>query len=68
MKEGLAARQLLVDAAKADRYPSFFFAVIGALAGAPGRNTSRTRTSMTISMTITPCRWWGPSGTSTSAS
>ncbi len=37
LKEGLAARQLLVDAAKADRLPSFFFAVVGQLAGAPGR-------------------------------
>ena len=37
LKEGLAARQLLVDAAKADRYPSFFLAVVGQLAGAPGR-------------------------------
>jgi outer membrane protein TolC len=37
LKEGLAARQLLVDAAKADRLPSFFFAVVGELAGAPGR-------------------------------
>lgn len=37
LKEGLVARQLLVDAAKADRYPSFFLAVLGQLAGAPGR-------------------------------
>jgi len=37
LKEGLVARQLLVDAARADRYPSFFLAVVGALAGAPGR-------------------------------
>ncbi len=37
LKHGLAARQLLVDAAKADRYPSFFFAVLGQVAGAPGR-------------------------------
>jgi outer membrane protein TolC len=37
LKEGLVARQLLVDAAKADQYPAFFAAVIGALAGAPGR-------------------------------
>jgi outer membrane protein len=38
LKEGVAARQLLVDAAKADRYPSFFLAVVGQLAGAgPGR-------------------------------
>jgi outer membrane protein len=39
VKEGLVARQLLVDAAKAERYPSFFFAVYGVLAGAPGRST-----------------------------
>jgi outer membrane protein len=38
LKEGLAARQLLVDAAKADRLPSFFFAVVGQLSGAPGRD------------------------------
>jgi len=37
LKHGLAARQLLLDAAKADRYPSFFFAVLGQVAGAPGR-------------------------------
>ena len=37
LKEGLVARQLLVDAAKADRMPSLFFAVVGQLAGAPGR-------------------------------
>jgi outer membrane protein TolC len=37
LKEGLAARQLLVDAAKADKLPSFFFAVVGVLAGAPSR-------------------------------
>jgi len=37
LKEGLAARQLLLDAAKADRLPSFFAAVFGQVAGAPGR-------------------------------
>jgi outer membrane protein TolC len=37
VKQGLVARQLLVDAAKADRLPSFFFAVLGQVAGAPGR-------------------------------
>jgi outer membrane protein len=37
LKHGLVARQLLVDAARADRLPSFFFAVVGQLAGAPGR-------------------------------
>jgi outer membrane protein len=41
LKEGLVARKLLVDAARADQYPSFFAAVMGALAGAPGRQTSR---------------------------
>ncbi len=38
LKEGLRARQLLVDAARADRYPSLFLMVMGALAGAPGRD------------------------------
>jgi outer membrane protein len=38
LKHGLVARQLLVDAAKADRYPSFFLAVVGQFAGAPGRD------------------------------
>ncbi|MCX5889078.1 MAG: TolC family protein [Deltaproteobacteria bacterium] len=37
LKEGLVARQLLVDAATADRLPSLFLAVVGQLAGAPGR-------------------------------
>ena len=37
LKEGLVARQLLVDAARADQYPSFFAAVIATVAGAPGR-------------------------------
>ena len=41
LKEGLVARQLLVDAARADQYPSLFAAVMGALAGAPGRDTTR---------------------------
>ena len=41
LKEGLVARQLLVDAARADQYPTFFAAVMGALAGAPGRQTTR---------------------------
>lgn len=41
LKEGLAARQLLVDGARADLYPSFFAAVMAALAGAPGREGSR---------------------------
>jgi outer membrane protein TolC len=38
LKEGLVARQLLVDAARADQYPSFFAAVTAAVAGAPGRD------------------------------
>lgn len=38
LKEGLVARRLLVNAAKADRYPSFFFAILGQVAGAPGRD------------------------------
>jgi len=41
LQHGLVARQLLVDAARADQYPSLFFAVMGALAGAPGRQTTR---------------------------
>ena len=41
LKEGLAARQLLVNGAKAELYPSFFAAVMAALAGAPGREGSR---------------------------
>jgi len=41
LKHGLKARELLVEAAKADRYPTLFLAVTGALAGAPGREQSR---------------------------
>jgi outer membrane protein len=41
LKEGLVARQLLVDAARADQYPSFFAAVTAAIAGAPGREPNR---------------------------
>jgi outer membrane protein TolC len=41
LKEGLVARQLLVDAARADQYPSFFAAVTSAIAGAPGRQPAR---------------------------
>jgi outer membrane protein TolC len=41
LKEGLVAKQLLVDAARADEYPTLFLAVMGALAGAPGRQTTR---------------------------
>jgi len=39
LKEGLEARKLLVEAAKADRWPSFFLGLKGAYAGAPGRQT-----------------------------
>jgi outer membrane protein TolC len=38
LKEGLVARQLLVDAARAEQYPSLFAAVTAAVAGAPGRD------------------------------
>jgi len=41
LKQGKAARELLVKAAKADYYPDFFAGVIGFLAGAPGRRTSQ---------------------------
>ena len=37
VKEGKAARELLVKAAKADQYPDLFMALIGILSGAPGR-------------------------------
>jgi len=37
LKNGIAARQSLVKAAKADLYPSFFLAGIGSLAEAPDR-------------------------------
>jgi outer membrane protein TolC len=40
LKQGVVARQLLVDAARADQYPTFFLAVLGAVAGAPGREQS----------------------------
>lgn len=40
LKEGKAARELLVKAAKADYYPDFFAAVVGMLAGSPGRKSS----------------------------
>ncbi|MFP3867648.1 MAG: TolC family protein [Desulfobacteraceae bacterium] len=39
LKEGLEARKLLVEAAKADRWPSLFLGLKGAYAGAPGRQT-----------------------------
>ncbi|AEB09362.1 TolC family protein [Desulfobacca acetoxidans] len=37
LKAGLTAKQKLVDAARADQYPSFFVGGFGSLAGAPGR-------------------------------
>lgn len=37
LKEGLYAKQKLVEAAKADMYPSFFVSGFGSVAGAPGR-------------------------------
>jgi outer membrane protein TolC len=40
LKEGKAARELLVKGAKADYYPDLFFAVIGVLAGSPARYSS----------------------------
>lgn len=40
LKEGKAARELMVQAAKADYCPDLFFAVLGVLAGSPGRYSS----------------------------
>ena len=37
LKKGIEARKALVDAARADLYPSFFLAAIGSFSGAPGR-------------------------------
>jgi outer membrane protein TolC len=37
IKEGVEAQRSLVNAARADLYPSFFGAAIGSFAGAPGR-------------------------------
>lgn len=37
LKEGKAARELLVKGARADFYPDLFLAVLGILAGSPGR-------------------------------
>lgn len=37
LKKGIEARKALVDAARADLYPSFFLVAIGSFAGAPGR-------------------------------
>lgn len=41
LEEALAAQQFLVRAAESDRYPSFFVALEGSLAGAPARETFR---------------------------
>lgn len=38
LKEGIEAQKYLWKAAKSDLYPSFFFAVIASVAGAPGRD------------------------------
>lgn len=38
LAEGLEAKKFLVEAAKSDLYPSFFAAVVGSFAGAPGRD------------------------------
>ncbi len=39
LDEALAAQQSQIQAAQSDRYPSFFVALAGSLAGAPGRET-----------------------------
>ena len=39
LDEALAAQDSLVQAVQSDRYPSFFMALAGSLAGAPGRET-----------------------------
>jgi outer membrane protein TolC len=39
LEQALAAQKSLVEAARSDRYPSFFAALAGSLAGAPGRET-----------------------------
>jgi outer membrane protein TolC len=39
LEQGLASQRSLVEASRADRYPSFFAAVVGSFAGAPGRET-----------------------------
>lgn len=38
LKNGIEARKSLVEAAKADLYPSVFIAAVGSFAGAPGRD------------------------------
>jgi outer membrane protein TolC len=39
LEQALAAQKSLVEATTADRYPSFFAALAGSVAGAPGRET-----------------------------
>ena len=39
LDEALAAQESQIQAAQSDRYPSFFVALVGSLAGAPGRET-----------------------------
>ena len=39
LEQALAAQKSLVEASRADRYPSFFAALVGSFAGAPGRET-----------------------------
>jgi outer membrane protein len=41
LDEALAAQAFQIQAAQSDRYPSFFVALEGSLAGAPGRETFR---------------------------
>ncbi len=41
LREGIKAREALVDAAVADRYPTFFAAVLADVAGATNRDRSR---------------------------
>lgn len=38
LKQGIEAQKFMWEAAKSDLYPSFFFAVIASVAGAPGRD------------------------------
>ena len=39
LEQALAAQKSLVEASRSDRYPSFFAALAGSFAGAPGRET-----------------------------
>jgi len=38
LEEGINARQFLIEAARSDRWPTFFMALKGSFAGAPGRD------------------------------